>query len=139
LTLAEAARAAIFELCQVELGLHVIAAKRQESGDAALSENDCRKLRRGAQFDPRNCRLLQPETEDISGEPRYLTTNAHFPPDKSRCATGKSLIDLNPWLSLNQRVPGSSPGAPTKADLSSSHSIERADPMVQVDYALVVE
>ena len=68
MTLAEAARAAIFELCQVELGRHVVAAKRQESGDAALSENDCRKLRRGAQFDPRNCRLLQPETEDISGD-----------------------------------------------------------------------
>jgi hypothetical protein len=24
------------------------------------------------------------------------------------------LINLNPWLTLNQRVPGSSPGAPTK-------------------------
>jgi len=41
-------------------------------------------------------------------------TNAHFRPDKPRGATGKSLIVLNPWLSLNQRVPGSSPGAPTK-------------------------
>jgi hypothetical protein len=40
-------------------------------------------------------------------------TNAHFRPDKPRGATGKSLIVLNPWLSLNQRVPGSSPGAPT--------------------------
>jgi hypothetical protein len=35
-------------------------------------------------------------------------------PDKSRGATGKSLIVLSPWLTLNQRVPGSSPGAPTK-------------------------
>jgi hypothetical protein len=26
------------------------------------------------------------------------------------------LVVLNPWLSLNQRVPGSSPGAPTKPD-----------------------
>src|SRR5215469_17533253 len=32
-------------------------------------------------------------------------TNAHFRPDKSRGATGKSLIVLNPWLTLNQRVP----------------------------------
>ena len=61
LTLAEAARAAIFELCQVELGQHVVAAKRQESGDAALTENDRRQLRRGTQFDARNCRLLQGE------------------------------------------------------------------------------
>ena len=41
-------------------------------------------------------------------------TNAHFRSDKPRGATGKSLIVLNPWLTLNQRVPGSSPGAPTK-------------------------
>jgi ribosomal protein S12 methylthiotransferase accessory factor len=60
LNLAEAARAAIFELCQVELGQHVVAAKRQESGDAALSENDRRQFRRGTLFDTRNCALLQP-------------------------------------------------------------------------------
>ena len=41
-------------------------------------------------------------------------TDAHFLPDKAPGATGKSLIVLNPSLSLNQRVPGSSPGAPTK-------------------------
>ena len=62
LTLAEAARAAVFELCQVELGLHVVAAKRQEAGDAALNDSDRRQLRRGA-FDVATCALLQPETE----------------------------------------------------------------------------
>ena len=40
--------------------------------------------------------------------------DAHFRPDKPWGATGKSLIVLNPWLTLNHRVPGSSPGAPTK-------------------------
>jgi len=45
---------------------------------------------------------------------RSGATNAHFPLDKPRGATCKSLIVLNPWLTLNQRVPGSSPGAPTK-------------------------
>jgi hypothetical protein len=43
-------------------------------------------------------------------------TNAHFRPDKLGTATSKSLIVLNPWLTLNQRVPGSSPGAPTIAN-----------------------
>jgi hypothetical protein len=43
-------------------------------------------------------------------------TDAHFQPDKPSSATGKSLIVLNPSLTLNQRVPGSSPGAPTKQD-----------------------
>ncbi len=33
---------------------------------------------------------------------------------QTRNATGKSLVVLNPSLTLNQRVPGSSPGAPTK-------------------------
>jgi hypothetical protein len=46
-------------------------------------------------------------------------TNAHFRPDKPRGATGKSLIVLSPWLTLNQRVPGSSPGAPTIAKSST--------------------
>jgi hypothetical protein len=39
--------------------------------------------------------------------------NAHFQPEKPWGATGKSLIVLNPWLTLNQRVQGSSPCAPT--------------------------
>lgn len=63
LTLADAACAAIFELCQVELGQHVIAARRQESGDAALTESDRRQLRRGTLFDWHRCKLLQPETD----------------------------------------------------------------------------
>jgi hypothetical protein len=41
-------------------------------------------------------------------------TSADFRPDKPSGATSKSLIVLDPSLSLNQRVPGSSPGAPTK-------------------------
>ena len=46
----------------------------------------------------------------------HRATDAHFRPDKPRDATGKLLIVLNPWLTLNQRVPGSSPGAPTKGE-----------------------
>lgn len=63
LTVAEAARAAVFELCQVELGQHVIAAKRHESGDGALNENDRRQLRRSTLFDTRQCELLQPDAD----------------------------------------------------------------------------
>jgi ribosomal protein S12 methylthiotransferase accessory factor len=65
LSLADAARAAIFELCQVELGLHVVAAKRRESGDEAMNESDRRQLRRGA-FDTRQCALLQPQTKNFA-------------------------------------------------------------------------
>jgi ribosomal protein S12 methylthiotransferase accessory factor len=61
LNLADAVSAAIFELFQVELGQHIVAAKRSESGDAALNESDRRQLRRGTLFDSRGCVLLQPE------------------------------------------------------------------------------
>lgn len=63
LNLADSVRAAIFELCQVELGQHVVAAKRHEAGDEALNESDRRQLRRGTLFDTRDCKLLRPETE----------------------------------------------------------------------------
>jgi len=42
----------------------------------------------------------------------HRATNPHLLPDKPWGATSKSLIGLNPSLSLNQRVPGSSPGRP---------------------------
>jgi ribosomal protein S12 methylthiotransferase accessory factor len=61
-SLAEATRAAIFEMCQSELSLHVIAAKRQESGQSALNESDLRQLARAA-IDPAGCLLLQPLDE----------------------------------------------------------------------------
>lgn len=70
LNLADAARAAIFELCQAELGQRVVAAKRRESGDEALNDGDFRKLNRGASFDTSGCALLQPATsgDSISSE-----------------------------------------------------------------------
>ncbi|MGH6742890.1 MAG: YcaO-like family protein, partial [Bradyrhizobium sp.] len=69
------ASAAVFELCQVELGQHVVAAKRQEAGDEALTENDRRQLRRGTLFDTRDCKLLQPETgpKDVPTERRGVS------------------------------------------------------------------
>ena len=58
---AEAARSAIFEMCQSELSLHVIAAKRRESSDAALNASDQRQLARAAALNPQRCLLLQPD------------------------------------------------------------------------------
>jgi ribosomal protein S12 methylthiotransferase accessory factor len=69
LTLAEAASAALFELFQVELGQHVVAAKRRESGDDALNESDRRQLRRGTLFDARHCALLRPDGDSRSVAP----------------------------------------------------------------------
>lgn len=58
-------------------------------------------------------------------------TNAYFRSDKSSGEISKSLIVLEPSLSLNQRVPDSSPGAPTRlfiglGTLRDSHSDKRS-------------
>jgi ribosomal protein S12 methylthiotransferase accessory factor len=71
----DAARAAISEMCQSELSLHVIAAKQRQSGPAALNESDKRQLNRAALLSPLTCPLLQPlqkaaaEPSTLSGDP----------------------------------------------------------------------
>jgi hypothetical protein len=47
---------------------------------------------------------------DIGPLARECATNAQFRPDKPQAATGKSLIFLSRWLTLNQRVPRSAKG-----------------------------
>jgi ribosomal protein S12 methylthiotransferase accessory factor len=71
-SLREAARSAIFEMCQSELSLHVIEAKRRESGDAALNESDLRQHARAALLDTRTCLLLQPGG-GVAEEPAAFT------------------------------------------------------------------
>jgi ribosomal protein S12 methylthiotransferase accessory factor len=74
---ADAARAAIFEMCQGELAHHVVAAKRRESGDSALNESDRRRLQHGEMIDVRHCPLLQPLGEsDLAPSPGRLDAAA---------------------------------------------------------------
>jgi len=94
LTLADAARAAVFELCQVELGLHVVAAKRQESGDEAMNESDRRQLRRGT-FDTRQCALLQPQKGDFAEPPNAQSSSLqHVLERLQACDIAVYTIDL---------------------------------------------
>jgi ribosomal protein S12 methylthiotransferase accessory factor len=58
---ADAVRSAIFEMCQSELSLHVIAAKCRESGQAALNDSDLRQYARASVLDTHGCLLLQPD------------------------------------------------------------------------------
>lgn len=57
-----AVRAAIMEMCQIELADAVVAAKRSERGDAALNAQDRIHLRR-AMINADQCMLLQPVAE----------------------------------------------------------------------------
>lgn len=59
LTPAEAAQAAVREMCQMELAQDVVQAKRRESGDGALNEVDQGHLAR-AGLDAAACTLLHP-------------------------------------------------------------------------------
>lgn len=56
-----AARAAIREMCHIELAYDVVAAKRAEGGDAALNEADRRHLARATVIDAADCPLLHPQ------------------------------------------------------------------------------
>lgn len=69
LSLGDAACAAIFEMCQAELGRHVVLARRGERGDARLNENDKRILRRGTLAEGRRCELLWPEGDPVLAAP----------------------------------------------------------------------
>jgi ribosomal protein S12 methylthiotransferase accessory factor len=60
-----AARAAITEMCQIELADAVIATKRSERGDAALNAQDRTHLRR-AMINADQCSLLQPVAGPVS-------------------------------------------------------------------------
>ena len=57
---AAAVRSAISEMCQIELGQAVIAAKLREGGEAALNAADGMHLRRAALIDAASCVLLHP-------------------------------------------------------------------------------
>jgi sodium/bile acid cotransporter family protein DUF4137 len=78
------------------------------------------KLSREAAVVRAVCLRTADHSYDSSAAKDYdRATDAHFRPDKHRGAIGKLLIVLNPWLSLNQRVPGSSPGAPTRQSIET--------------------
>jgi ribosomal protein S12 methylthiotransferase accessory factor len=66
-TVTAAARAAIIEMCQMELGRAVVEAKRSERGEAALNEADRAYLRRGT-IDTARCSLLHPVAPPVEHE-----------------------------------------------------------------------
>lgn len=60
MTAAEAAQAAVREMCQMELAHDVVQAKLREGGDAALNDIDRRHLARSTGIDTGSCALLHP-------------------------------------------------------------------------------
>jgi len=60
LTIQDAIRAAVFEMCQMELGLLVVHLKRQQRGPAALNAIDHQHLARASAIDAARCELIHP-------------------------------------------------------------------------------
>jgi hypothetical protein len=66
--LAAACRAALLELCQMELALAVVAAKREEGGEAALNPRDLSHQARFTGIHAARCALLHPLGEPAAAE-----------------------------------------------------------------------
>jgi ribosomal protein S12 methylthiotransferase accessory factor len=60
LTVPNAVRSALMEMCQMELAYAVVEAKRQEGGNEALNEHDHRHVARSTLVDATSCQLLHP-------------------------------------------------------------------------------
>ncbi len=65
-----AIRAAILEMCQMELGLHVIDLKVAQDGESSLVESERRHRERALHFDARTCVELQP-VDGADAAPEY--------------------------------------------------------------------
>lgn len=59
-TVAQAVRAALLEMCQMELAHQIVELKRRERGEAGFNEVDRAHLRRRREIDTRSCALLHP-------------------------------------------------------------------------------
>ncbi|MGE5513194.1 MAG: YcaO-like family protein [Bacteroidota bacterium] len=63
-----AARAAILEMCQIELALEFVALKQAQRGQAGLNDVDRRHLRRASEIRAQDCPLLHPVAVTLSDE-----------------------------------------------------------------------
>ena len=94
LAAADAAKAAVLEMCQMEMAAPLADAKRAEGGEAALNEADRRHLRR-AEFMAADCELLHPlyasalATSGPAPDPGFDGLVAHL----SRCGIRLFLLD----------------------------------------------
>ena len=66
---ADAIRAAVLEMCQMEIVIHLVHLKRAQQGDAALDTTDLAHLRRCHGFDVAGCPVLQEEHAAPPAEP----------------------------------------------------------------------
>ena len=87
-----AARAAILEMCQMELALLVVELKRQERGDDALNAVDRQHVLRATTIDANDCDLLHP-----AGAPRIGTERPSpvaTPVERLAAVTEVAFVDL---------------------------------------------
>ena len=74
LSLEAAARGAILEMCQMELGIQLAMMKLQQLGEVGLTENDRHQLARANNLNARDCDLLHPFGVSRSEERKSLNS-----------------------------------------------------------------
>jgi len=95
LDVARAIRGALLELCQIELGHRLVAAKREVRGDAALNDSDRRKLERSEKISADCCDLLRPDTPAHN---RQVTQEFDVPDAIEKVIEGITRIGSEPLL-----------------------------------------
>jgi len=78
LALEGAARAAVLEMCQMELALPLVLAKQQQGGEGALNAVDRRHLDRAAKIVADRCALIHP----LGSPGRYFAPACDGPPEE---------------------------------------------------------
>jgi ribosomal protein S12 methylthiotransferase accessory factor len=96
LTRIEAARAAIFEMCQIELGLMLAQAKQQAARTDALAPADHTHLVRADRIDADTCALLHPSgaPRPTDAAPAPASPLDHLGEVLDRCRITAALVDL---------------------------------------------
>lgn len=95
LTRAEAARAAIFEMCQIELGLMLAQAKQHDGRPETLAPADHIHLIRAERIDADACALLHPVGAPRAGAGASPADPlAHVTEILDRCQIATALVDL---------------------------------------------
>ena len=59
-----AVQKALFEMCQMEMAIHLVQLKRLQQGDTSLTGEDYKHLKRCYELDVKGCTLLHPVTND---------------------------------------------------------------------------
>jgi ribosomal protein S12 methylthiotransferase accessory factor len=96
----EAIRAAVFEMCQMEVGLGLILLKHRHGGEGALNDAERSHLRRSFGFDVRGCELLFGDDEPVAEGRSAIAAEIASPAGLARHLERHGIVAL--WTDLTR-------------------------------------